>query len=412
MVTAVTVDSARKFRWRRFAAAYSLTITADRFVDVAVPVASMAATGDISLAGVYLAATGLPRFVLGPLFSAVLKTRPHLSWCSIGNGLQMIGLSILAVNMALGSGSTGFALAGFITGIGAGIYGLAAQATIRSLVLREHFPRASSTLEVIDSALTLATPLAAGALAETLGPAFLVAATALAFAGAALLRAGLHPEGADPPVTRTRQLATPNAARIRHMLNELRSPFLGHGRRFISVASLVLAGGSLLLIPVASLAIYGAGGSAIDVGLSISAAGLGGLVTGFLAGRFTKITNSITWVVVALTLVLLSVPVLLYVHDIFAVIVLVGLSDAFASWLFVSLPSLRMACEDTGSLVSITAGMMTAQAVASFALGLGISIFQTRESLWIFTAAVCALGALLVIATATGSARNEIRRHL
>lgn len=413
-MAATIVDSVRQLRWRRFAAAYSLTITGDRFVDVAVPVTSLAAAGNISFAGVYLAATGLPRFFLGPLISVLVKAKPHLSWCSIGNWVQMLGLLALAVSLAVeGSGVAGFAVSGFITGFGAGIYGLAAQATIRSLVVKEQLPRANSTLEVIDSALTLATPLAAGALAEMLGPSFLVIITAVAFAGAAVLRMGLHPgEVRCAPARTDLQLSIRKVTWAGRIIADLRSPFQGQGRRFISIAVLVLTSGSMLLIPVASLGIYAVGGSAVDVGLAISVAGLGGLITGFLAGQFVKITNSVTWVIVALALVLMTVPALFLAPDKITIIIVVGLSDAFASWLFVSLPSLRMACEDTESLVSITAGMMTAQALASFVLGLGISAFQTQESLRVFTVAVCSVGALSVLAAATTSAKRDIGSHL
>lgn len=381
--------------WQRFTLAYSASISGDRFTDLLIPVSSIAATGGIRLAGAYIAANSVPRFLIGPLLVGVVQRNPGRSWCAYGNWIQALGVGFLAIAIYTGHVDfVTFVVAGLISGLGTGIFGLAFQATVRNLVPDDNLATANSTLEVIDSLFTLLIPICAGIIVEWTGTVVALCVTTCGFIGAALLRMGL---GAS--ATRNIVSSDPNESIVlylRGLGRTVASPFVGNRRRFISVGSLFLGATSVLIIPVASLQINSLGGNAISVGIAISAAGGSGLLAGFLAGRFTTITRSVRWTLRLLILAMIFIPIILVSPSIAIVIGLVAASDAVATWLYVSLPTLRMATETSEALIPITAGMMTCGAVAAFIVGASVSALGQGTPLTVFVSAVCLGGGVVI----------------
>ncbi|GAB3755464.1 hypothetical protein GCM10027591_04500 [Zhihengliuella somnathii] len=385
--------------WRRFAVAYSANITGDRLVDLTVPVTSIALTGGLRLAGIYLAAHSVPRFFIGPLVSQFMVARPGRSWCAYGNWLQALALGSLACLLWVdGTAPWAFAVAGLGAGVGAGIFGVAAQATVRNIVPHSFLPRANATLEALDSLLTLAVPVSAGLLVDHVGPVPVLWMTSALFALAALLRRGLRlDEGA----------VAAGIGRVVGYLAGLRqvlaAPFIGASRRYLTIALLSLGGMSLLTIPAASLHISELGGEATEIGMAISAAGAGGLLASVLAGRWGRLSASIRGSFVMAIATFASVPAILLSPHVAVAIVMVGVSDALASWLYVSLPTLRMATESPRSLVTVTAGATSYGAVVSFVVGAGIWVAEDGGMLaWLVAAAaVIATGTVAITAQRT-----------
>ncbi|KGM12417.1 MFS transporter [Cellulomonas bogoriensis] len=393
--------------WRRFAAAYAANISGDRLADLAVPVTSVAAVGGIQLAGVYIAAHSLPRLLLGPTIAGVVQRHPHRSWCAYGNWIQAGALAFLALMVLTGQGGVwSFAVAGTVAGAGSGVFGVSVQATIRGLVPNRRLAAANSTLEVIDSTFTLLVPLLAGVLVDLAGPAPVLGLTSLAFAAAALMRTGIPageaPQG--PPVTGGGP--TP----VRHVARVLAEPFRGPVRRFISVSLLLLGGLSVMLIPVATFQISQLGGTATSVGVAISAAGAGGLLTSLLAGRLTGVTRSSRWAMVMMAATAASLPLVFLSPAVGVVIVLVGVVDGLASWLFVSLPTMRMATEKPDALVAVSAGQMSSASLVALAVGAGLTLFGEGTSLVVFVALAAAAAICVLAAVGSPSHLRQVQQ--
>ncbi len=389
--------------WSRFVAAYSANIGADRLVDLSVPIASLMLADGLQLAGAYVAAAGFPRLIVGPVLATVLRRHPHRSWCSLGSALQALALSALTVVLFLGVANPAtFALAGFVSGLGAGIYSIAAQATIRSLLPPRRLPSGNSTLEMVDSGLTMLVPLGAGFLANALGPAWVAAASSVFFGAAALGRMGLTPGKQAKPRLNEARVAPPVRSRLVTHVSVLRIPFSSPPRRLISIAWLSLSVSSVLMVPAATERILSLGGDSISVGLAVSATGLLGFCGSFLAGRRQRLAYSARLSVTLLVAVVISIPTLLLMPNVMLVIVLVGASDALASWLYVALPSVRMATEQPDSLLAISAGMLTWGALANMLVGVGMSIASSGIALLMMLCAIaCALTLAVLLASTT-----------
>lgn len=384
--------------WRKFLVAYSVTISGERIADLAIPLTSLAVTGGLQLAGLYIAATSIPKFLIGPLLSPLIRRSPRRSWCSYGNWMQAAAFALLCSFVLTGvSESIAFILAGLLAGTGAGIFGLTAQATIRSLLPDRKVSSANSSLEVVDSLFTLGVPLAAGLLVDWLGPGPVLAITALAFGGAALLRTGLWVEQNPAERDKVEEHSSVVSYRVR-LLETIVSPFGTPVRSFVSIGSLLLASSSILLIPIASAQISQLDGNAFTVGIAISAAGAGGLIASVIAGRAKKTTLSTRWTAAITIAMIVSVPVIFSSSNLVMVIVLVGVSDALASWLYVAYPTIRMLNETSTELVPITAGMMTFGSIFTLLIGLGLSTFSSGNGLLGFALVISVLFLVLFCA--------------
>ncbi len=396
--------------WSRFVASYSANIGADRFVDLSVPIASLALADGLQLAGAYVAAASLPRLFVGPALAAVLRRSPHRSWCSLGSALQSLALFALAAALFLGVAHPAtFALAGLVSGLGAGIYSIAAQATIHSILPPERLPSGNSTLEMVDSGLTMLVPLGAGFLATLWGSAWVIALAGFFFGGAALGRMGLTP--GKPLNARSSNevpVYPPLRTRLIRHVGVLRIPFSSPPRRLISIAWLALSVSSVLMVPAATERILSLGGDSINVGLAASVAGLLGFCGSFLAGRLQQLAYSARLSVALLVAVVISIPLILTMPNVLLVILLVGASDALASWLYVALPSQRMATEQPDSLLAISAGMMTWGALASMLAGAGISIASGGIPLLVMLSTLAGLFVLTLLLASKQIAFNGI----
>lgn len=169
---------------------------------------------------------------------------------------------------------------------------------------------------------------------------------------------------------------------------------------------------SLLIIPVASLHISELGGDATMIGMAISAAGAGGLLASVLAGRWRRYSTSVRCTYFIVIAAFASVPAILLSPYVAVAIVLVGLSDALASWLYVSLPTLRMATESPRSLVTVTAGATSYAAVTSFVVGAGISIAQDAVTLAWFVVATVVIATAVVVITARQTDLEDLQQRV
>lgn len=164
----------------------------------------------------------------------------------------------------------------------------------------------------------------------------------------------------------------------------------------ISIHSLALVTLSGLLIPVATYRIYYLGGSGTSTGIAISAAGAGGLLAAWLAGKYEKLTSNTIFSCVLLIVSVSSVPLMMFAPSVAMVAVCVFVCDALASWLYVSLPSYRMASESESSLVDVSSGMLSTASFLGVLSGLLISWFGQAPEIYVLTLTV---GLVLIVST-------------
>ena len=371
-------------KWKRFVFAYSANISAERILDLAIPVISISLTGGIRYATTYIAANSVPRLVVGPLLVKIIQENPRRSWCAYGNWIQAVAFGILAISFSMGILNTWhFIAAGLIGGVGAGIFGVALQATVKNILPKKELSSANSTLEVIDSLFTLVIPVFAGYLVETFGATLILAFGSGIFMSAGLLRMGLLAGENESGNSKGPKKVTFRSY-LRGFFDALVIPFLGDERRLITVSSLCLSSISLLLIPVASSQLSFLGGGPSLIGIAVSVSGFCGLVTSFLAGRFTRVTSSVRWGLIFIFLALASVLGIMISPAAGFVVFFVGLCDGLASWLYVSLPTMRMATETSDSLLGIAAGCMSCNALVAFLIGAGVSCAEQWGMLILF----------------------------
>lgn len=395
--------------WKRFTVAYAANITADRLVDVTVPLLALIIAGNISLAGVYVAFFSIGRMLIGPLLSQTIKKLSHVYWSSIANILQAVILGIFAGIILITEISIPIiAIIGFGAGVGSGLFAMVTQPTVRAIVPKERFFKANSHLEIIDSIFTLLVPVCAGFLSDTLGPSYGIAIGSLVLAFAGALRWGMptgryskHQTG-EPTTHRERRTSW-----VLTRLAVVAIPFTGGLRRFVSVNSIVLLTVSTLLVPIASYRIHELGGGGASVGISVSAAGAGGIIAAILAGHFQRFTASVRLNVLLITVATIVIPAMLIMPNIALVALLVFVCDAVASWLYVALPTYRMATETDCSLVDVSSGMLTTGSLASVFLGALLAKFGSAPALYWLVLVACAV--LLVAVFSSFAAGNTSR---
>lgn len=380
--------------WRRFAAAYAANISADRLVDLTVPLIALVASGDLAIAGIYLASASAGKMAVGPFLSSTVQRHAHLYWTSIANMIQGVALAVFAVSVVSDFVPvllvTGI---GLIAGCGSGLFSMVSQATVRAIVQKRYYFKANAHLEIIDSLFTLVIPLTAGILADTLGAGFGIGLAAALLSGAAALRWGMPPTSSSGSRGRHRPAALAATCR-QDCLNGTRIlglPFQGRIRRMISIHMLVLATLGSLLIPVATYRIHDLGGSGTSTGIAISAAGAGGLLAAWLAGRFAKLTSNTVLSCILLVISVSAVPLMMYAPSVIIVAACVFVCDALASWLYVSLPSYRMASESESLLVDVSSGMLTVSSFLGVMSGLLLSWFGQAPEIYMLTFAVAVI---------------------
>lgn len=399
----------RGSQWQRFRAAYAGNITGERIVDLAIPVISLLSTGGVAYSGLFIFASSLPMFAVGPFAPRVIQKRGTLAWCSIGNAIQGVSIVFLLLSI-MGDGINGHfvAVSGFLYGVGNGLFGIAVMPSLRGILPRERLGNAASSMEVIDSALTLIAPVVIGLVIDCwnvegvllIAAAFQFMASVLRFDMSAT--SDTSGNASDPGANPTHGSAVAT----------LFSPFSNMGRALISSLSLGVTLVSMAMIPVASAQISHLGGSASHIGFAVAATGAMGLGAAYLAGRMPTASSSISVSVMVFICACVLLALMASVPSIILIICAVGLLDGLASWMYVSLPHKRMIMETAESLTSIGGGQMFWGATLGTLAGAAIATFNDPQSVGVLALYIGALNVICVLGLALAGGSKEVRRSL
>ncbi|MGW2989768.1 MFS transporter [Streptomyces goshikiensis] len=282
----------------RFVTARTVSILGDRLAETVLPIVILLATGDALLAGLVTAANVAPTFLLSlPIGQWVdLRERRRLMISAdLWRAVLSVGLAValFAPNLS----TLILVLISFLLGCGDVLFNVSAQSYLPALVPSTRIMRANTVLETGDAAATLAGPAVAGAVLARFSGSAAIAMNAASFLASALLLLRL-PASRPGQVTVARETETgedtaPQRLGRTEMLAGVKLLIKDPTQRLLQIGSayLYLAAGAAG-ITIISLAVQELHLSKFQVGLLLSAAGIGGLTVGLLVAR---VVERATW---------------------------------------------------------------------------------------------------------------------
>ncbi|MET9293140.1 MFS transporter [Streptomyces sp. NPDC003077] len=271
----------------RFVTARTVSILGDRLAETALPMVILLATQDALLAGLVTAANMAPTFLIAlPVGHYVdLRERRRLMiTADIWRAVLAAGLAIAL----LAPHPPAAILIGvsFLLGCGDVLFNVSAQSYLPALVPSARIMRANTALETGDAAATLAGPALAGAVLARFSASVAIVLNSASFLLSALLLLRL-------PNSRLDQRRDPgeDATHAKHagMLAGVRLLIGDPTQRLLQIATAymyVAAGSSGVM--VISLAVQALRLRTVEVGLLLSAAGVGGLLVGLVVARMVE----------------------------------------------------------------------------------------------------------------------------
>jgi MFS family permease len=257
---------------------------------VAVPITAVVVLKATAMETGILGALDTFPFLLFGMVAGVLldrrKRRPILIWANI---IQAVALSSVPIAYLMGKLTiVQLFLAVFAVGAMAVFFDLGYQAYLPSLVGREVLLKANARLQISESLADVASPGIAGALISALGGPFVIALDVISYVISSLTISALP---SDAPPTRTeplQQSIKPSAwASMREGLSVVRQNVI---LRWCTAAAVVtnLCVSALMAVFFLFL-IRDAGMGPTQIGLIVSAGGLGAVAGGLALNRLTRL---------------------------------------------------------------------------------------------------------------------------
>jgi MFS family permease len=377
-----------------YLAAYGATMVGDRFAELALPVAVLAATGSPAAAGTVAAAVQLPGLVVAPFLGHWTDHASRRTMLVLADAVRVIGFAGFAYLAAThGHALALFLVIGAVVGCGNVLFSVASQAVLPQLVTGAGLGRANAAVEAIDGTGLLVTPPLAGLVVSTVGATWGLAGDAVSF----LLSGTL----------------------LRSFLPSLR-PEPGHrehpGRVFtdrlqvtVQIALMALTGhGAAVVLAIVVLGRDQLGLSVVRIGFVLAAAGAGGIVASLVAARW-PVRRQAT---LGRTLLLAGVAAvgLALANGFWWALLANGVLDGFVTTGFIVSATLRQAHTPNALLGRVGAVSAMANSLARVlgAAGIGVvlAVFGGRVGM-AADAALLGVGGLLVL---SGAGRSSAAR--
>jgi len=335
--------------------AYAVTMLGDRFAEIALPVAVLISTGSPAAAGAVAASMQIPGVLLALFLGNWTDRGSRRSMLVWADAVRAAGFAAFAL-LATGSswGLLPYVVIGGIVGCGNVLFGIASQAALPQLVQGPGLGRANAVLEAADGVSLLAGPAMAGVAVARLGAAWGLAVNAVSFVISGLLLRLFLPR-LDPPAPAEPAAESARAAEAdfthgasrtlrRQLVAPLRMVLTNRFQLAIQVALMALsAHGAALVLAVLILGQQELGLSIAQIGLILSAAGVGGLAVSLLATRFPAPLHKVGTVVLSLLLSCAAAIALATAQSFWWALVANGVLDGFITAGFMATATVRQA---------------------------------------------------------------------
>lgn len=367
---------------RLFVGARTVSILGDRVAELVIPLGVVVATGSASLAGVVAAAGVLPGLLLG-LHVGVLVDRADKRVAMVVCDLLRLPVMLaLGAELAWGGARPAVLIPLALTvGAADSVFSSAAGAYVPVIVEPARFVRVNAVLEAGDASATLLGPALGGLLLQQLGIFLTLAADAASFAASVLLLHRLPRSRVSP------------AASVE------RPALLGGAR-------LIIQDGAQLTLQVAMLYMYFVAGSASLVvilygaqelqfspsrlGLMLSGAGVGGLVSSLVLARFIENRRWGTLLAGTLLATAVAFAAVAASSSFAAAFASVALLDGASALAFITTTSARQVITDPSVLGQVLATSAistgTARALGAGLAGAGVAAAGPTAALLVLAA--------------------------
>lgn len=410
-----------------YLSSYTVSMLGDRFAEFALPLIILGATGRVADAGLVGAAIQVPGFIFSLSMGQLADRYQRRTLMVLSDGARAAMFAVLAWLAVSHVGATWpFVLIGLGVGCANVSFAVAGSAVLPQITRGNQLVRANALLEVGDAATTVAGPAAAGAVIGTIGAPFALLLDAVSFAvSGALLLSGLprhlsptrrhsadtRPDdplhgGAQPLKSRRRPAP---GAYLAALVRPLAVVAKDRTQCSIEVALMALsAHGVAVVLAIIVLGRSDLGLHPALIGLLLAAAGVGGLLTSWIAIRFPARFATITGICGSLALGCLFLIALSLARGFWPAFAANGLLDASATAGFIGTAALRQHVTRGEELGRISAASTLYVAVARVlgigGIGFAIEFFGARIAL-------AADAALLGLATLAIAARQRWQRE-
>ncbi len=388
--------------------AYTLTMLGDRIAEVALPLAILAVTDSPAAAGIVAASMQFPALVVALSLGHWSDRNPRRSmlvWADIVRAAGFAAFALLAANSV--GGLLPFLLIGTVVGCGNVLFGVATQAALPQIVHGAGgLGRANALLEAGDGVMTIVGPSLAGAMVARLGAALGLVINAITFAVSGLLLRLLLPP-LDPLALTMHVPAATTSSRAtsllrRHVAEPLTLVIRSRFQTTIQLAMMALsAHGVSLVLAVLILGRDDLGLSIGQIGLVLSAAGVGGLAVALLGARFSSQFDTSGMVALSLLLSAVAATALALSGSFWWALVANGALDAFITAGFIATSTIRQARTPNdvlGRVASVSSiANNLARVVGAAGVGLLAGAFGARMALAVDAALLGTIGLLVVV---------------
>lgn len=262
-----------------FIVARAVSILGDRVAGVVLPLAVLAAGGSAVTAGLVGAASQLPQVVAALQLGTLVDRQDRRSLMVAADIVGAVSYVVLGAEIAFGGARlVPLLLLALVAGAGDAIFGTAAASYLPSVVERRELLRANGLVEGSDAAATLTGPAAGGWLLQALGPFVAFSVNAVSFAMSALLLRQLPPNRPTPADAGAEGASALAGLRLVMRAPQQRTLLIGACYMHLLAAAAFLP----LLVRMREDLGFEAG----VIGLVVSAAGIGGLLSSLLIARW------------------------------------------------------------------------------------------------------------------------------
>lgn len=383
----------RDTSFRPFLGARAVSILGDRVGELVLPFFVLEYTGSAFIAGLVGAANHVPALILAPWVGVGVDRWSKVRIMVLADLVRAVALALLVVSILWGRLSPELLMFSvFLLGIGDVWFLTAARAFLPSLVGRKRLVAANGMLEAADAATTLTGPALGGLLLQTLAMASALAANAASFVVSAVLLSlvRLPPRSAAPTTAGAWRSGLDLVAGFRAL-------WVVPQQRLLQVVLLGLnfqSGAIVLLIVALARDVLGLSG--LSVGMVLTGAGMGGLMTSALvAPRLTRAPWGPTFGLLLLAMAGATVALSMAGGALDAFLANAVL-DGAAALAFVVSGTVRQALTPDALLGRVTAASYVLNALARmsgvFAAEILITQLGHREALWAFAATLALIG--------------------
>ncbi len=264
-----------------FVAARAVSIFGDRVADIVLPLAVLAATGSAVTAGLVGAASQLPQVLAALHVGALVDRLERRGLMVFADVLRAAAYVAIGAEVALGGARLlPLIVLGLVAGIGDAVFHAAAGSYLPNIVGDRDLMRANGLVEGSDAAATLTGPAAGGWLLQWLGPlvAFVINAGSFVVSALLLLRLPTNRPGEGEQDGDAAVLAG-----LRLVSRDRRQRVLLAGACYMHLLA------AAAFLPLLVRADEELDLSPATIGLVVSAAGIGGLLSSLVLARFCDV---------------------------------------------------------------------------------------------------------------------------